>query len=722
MFSKSIKILVLLLMGVLLAACGGAAQPTEAPVAPAPAATQACPEPVPCPTVEPVSKDVPFEALWAASAHAKADAAAFTHWDEETPQEIPVECAKCHSSIGFQDYVGADGSEAFKVDASSAVGTVVTCSTCHNDATKTLSMVKFPSGVEISGLGGEAVCMTCHQGNASMVQVDEAIAKAAVADEDTVSADLGFTNIHYFAAAVARYGTLVKGGYEYAGKTYDALFDHVQGVQTCTECHDSHSLELKLDSCASCHEGVATPEDVRNVRMIASSATDYDGDGDLKEGIFYEVEGVRALTFEAIQTYAVEVSGSAIAYSSDAYPYFFVDTNANGTADADEAVFPNAYKSWTPRLLKAAYNYQTSIKDPGAYAHGGKYIIQLLYDSAQDLNTKLATPVDLSKAQRNDPGHFAGSEEAFRHWDGEDGGIVPKDCVKCHTGMGLPQFIKEGTNISMSATDGLVCETCHSDLSTYARYEVASVRFPSGAVVAFEDAPDNNLCLNCHQGRESSVSVTNAVKGLDVDVASDKIRFRNVHYFAAGATLFGTDAKGVYEYPGKTYVGKFEHDGNLTNCTSCHDAHALMPNTATCKACHGTEELESIRMNSKADYDGDGDTTEGVYGEIEGLSEVLYAVMQAYAKDVVETPIVYSPTAYPYFFADTNGNGLVDTDEKGYASWTPRLLEAGYNYQYVQKDPGAYVHNAPYVIQVLVDSIQDLNSRANTKVPALVRP
>ena len=59
------------------------------------------------------------------------------------------------------------------------------------------------------------------------------------------------------------------------------------------------------------------------------------------------------------------------------------------------------FDAWTPRLLKAAYNYQTSIKDPGAFAHGGKYIIELLYDSIEDLNTKLAEPVDMTALNRN---------------------------------------------------------------------------------------------------------------------------------------------------------------------------------------------------------------------------------------------------------------------------------------------------------------------------------
>jgi len=43
------------------------------------------------------------------------------------------------------------------------------------------------------------------------------------------------------------------------------------------------------------------------------------------------------------------------------------------------------YNAFTPRLLQAAYNYHYVVKDPGAFAHNGKYIIQVLYDSLEDL-------------------------------------------------------------------------------------------------------------------------------------------------------------------------------------------------------------------------------------------------------------------------------------------------------------------------------------------------
>ncbi len=102
----------------------------------------------------------------------------------------------------------------------------------------------------------------------------------------------------------------------------------------------------------------------------------------------------------------------------------FVDANEDGKADVNDTGAPVGYPNWTPRLLKAAYNYQTSVKDPGAFAHNSKYIIELLYDSIEDLNAKLGT-IDMSTMMRNDPGHFAGNTEPFRHWDAE--GEVPGD-------------------------------------------------------------------------------------------------------------------------------------------------------------------------------------------------------------------------------------------------------------------------------------------------------
>jgi hypothetical protein len=109
-------------------------------------------------------------------------------------------------------------------------------------------------------------------------------------------------------------------------------------------------------------------------------------------------------------------------------------------------------------------------------------------------------------------------------------------------------------------------------------------------------------------------------------------------------------------------------------------------------------------------------------GEVSTMAELLLPAIQKYAQDKIGTPIVYDPGTNPYFFIDTNANGVADPDELNsdnrYATWTPRLLRAAYNYQWVQKDPGAFAHNGKYVLQVLYDSLKDIGG----DVTKLTRP
>lgn len=674
-------------------------------------AQAAAPAQEPPTEVDPSTLVIPFLEEWLGSPHADVTAEAFRHWDAEDPAEVPESCAKCHSTPGYMDYLGADDSEAGVVNAPAPIGSVVECQACHNDVTLTKDSVVMPSGIELTNLGDDARCIECHQGRQSKPSVDAAIEKAAV-DDDTISADLSFLNIHYYAAAATKYGTLAKGGYEYDDLSYDGNFTHVEGYDSCSGCHNPHSLEVKVEECATCHEGVASVEDIRNIRMQGSTR-DYNGNGDVEEGIYYELAGMQESLYAAIQAYAAEVIDAPILYDASSHPYFFNDTNANGTGDADEINGDNRFASWTPRLLRAAYNYQTSLKDGGNYAHGGKYIIQLMYDSIADLNSAMAEPVDMTAMSRIDAGHFAGSEEAFRHWDAE--GAVPGSCAKCHSDSGLPTFLAEGVNVSVDPSNGLQCATCHNDLVEFTLYEVEKVRFPSGAVVSA--TPETNLCLNCHQGRESTVSVDRLIGDIAADETSENLRFLNVHYFAAGATRYGTEVKGAYEYADKEYVGFFDHARDMNECTDCHGAHNLEVDVQACADCHDdvdiatVEDLRSISYNFE-DYDGDGDEEEGVGHEIDHLVAELYTALQAAALETTGNGIIYDAHSYPYFFTDTNADGVADpeeiTGENPFNSWTPRLLRAAYNFQYASKDPGAYVHNGRYIVQVLYDSLEDL--------------
>jgi hypothetical protein len=724
--SLLITIGMMLIFGAIITACGTSPAPTAAPTT----------EPTEAPVV--IIPDTPYLADWQGSAHAAVDTEPFRHWDTEDPAEVPTTCAKCHTSAGYRDFLGADGTEASKVEAAIPAkdSQGIQCVACHNAVTISKTTVTFPSGVTITS-GDDTRCMECHQGRESKVSVDAQIEKFAATDPDAVVPPIkddqgndvffGFRNVHYYAAAATLYGGKTHGGYEYEGLTYDSKNTHVQGYDTCIGCHNPHTLKVKVDECAACHENVATVDDLKSVRMV-SSAHDYDGDGNVEEGMFYEIEGLQEALYAAIQKYAADKAGSAIIYDSATYPYFFVDTNANGSVDEGEAAFPNAYGSWTPRLLKAAYNYQVSLKDPGAFAHGNKYIVQLLFDSIGDLGG------DTSGLARTDAAHFAGNTEPFRHWDGEEegNGTVPYGCVKCHTATGLPAYLSSGgTTVvtssgttaivglgSMPAGNGFMCTTCHSEPGGGDRYVVNSVIFPSGKTVSFggTDADgnflpdDSNLCISCHQGRESTTSMNNALRGKEADTVDANIRFKNIHYFAAGATLFGADAQGAYMYEGKEYMTQNLHaseEGKMNKCKDCHDVHALEPKVEACETCHDTTDPTTIR-ETDVDYDGDGDITEGIKGEVDTLAEALYTEIQKYA-EAHGGSIEYNTAAYPYFF---------DAESKGYAAWTPRLLKAAFNYQCVQKDPGAYIHNPKFVIQFLIDSIEDLGG----DVSGYIRP
>jgi Zn finger protein HypA/HybF involved in hydrogenase expression len=659
-------------------------------------------------------------ALFAEAGHADSTSEAFRHWDEDSPPVVPTSCAKCHALGGFLDFA-ADG-----VVDSEAQPAEFDCDLCHTGAEggplRSFASVTFPSGAVIENLGAEAICMQCHQGRASTADVDGAIAGAGVGD-DTPSPSLRFTNIHYFAAAATMYGTLVKGGYQYAGKTYDAKFAHVDGYAECNDCHEPHSLEIRTERCDTCHSNVKGLTDLHDIRFIGS-LMDYDGDGNMSEGIYYEIEGMKTKLYSGILAYSGNVVGVLIGYDSHTYPYFFRDSNGNGVIDPSEANYGNRYTSFTPRLLRACYNYQVVLKDPGGFAHGGKYLLELMYDSLEDLNSAMGGAVSMASLHRGDEGHFDGSSEAWRHWD-EDG-EVQSSCARCHSATGLAGFLATGEDAEAAhIANGMLCTTCHAG-GPPALLQANNIEFPSGDVADLGDS--SNLCLACHQGRASKSSVDRTISS-----SAGPYGFTNIHYFPAAAVLLGVEVHGGYEYPGKTYAGPQEypnHLGRFNTCVECHmgtKAHyshnVAHPKKENCVGCHGQDisqpypggdpakfSFEHIRPANIPDYDRDGNKSESLKAEIQGLEAALYAQIQAYGF-AIGKPIIYDSHTYPYFFNDTNGNGVVNPGEAIYPNayrFNARMLKAAYNYQMSLKEPHGFIHNARYVAQLLVDSIGDL--------------
>ena len=248
--------------------------------------------------------------------------------------------------------------------------------------------------------------------------------------------------------------------------------------------------------------------------------------------------------------------------------------------------------------------------------------------------------------------------------------------------------------------------------------------FPSGFTVS--DAGASTSCLVCHQGRVSTVQVNDTLDGLDDDTVSDKLGFLNVHYRAAGASLYGSDAKGGYEYAGEQYAGQFTHPTPFDSCSGCHDPHTLAVKEDSCATCHtGLQAINDIRLGS-GDFDGNGDQKGGVLSELSNLHASLGEVLTQYASEVAKAPITYHPHYYPYFFEDTNNDGEASDSEATYPNryqhWTPRLVRAAYNYQFYAKDPGIWAHNPRYASQLLIDSVEDIATQLKIDVPDFVRP
>jgi hypothetical protein len=178
----------------------------------------------------------------------------------------------------------------------------------------------------------------------------------------------------------------------------------------------------------------------------------------------------------------------------------------------------------------------------------------------------------------------------------------------------------------------------------------------------------------------------------------------------------GEQGEAGERFEGLRYSGTFVHGGGET-CESCHlelpdhptaEARAAVVSTR-CAACHtGLPSWRHMRPTHPDDHDGDGDSTEPLAEELEGLLALLEERIRA-TSEAVAHPICYHPTRYPHWFDDQDGDGSCDVDEaspsNSYGVWSIPLLRASANYQAVEQDRGAWAHNFDYAAQLLIDSI-----------------
>lgn len=307
-----------------------------------------------------------------------------------------------------------------------------------------------------------------------------------------------------------------------------------------------------------------------------------------------------------------------------------------------------------------------------------------------------------------------------------------EDCQRCHTHEGFVQYVTTGKIDEKSIVEmpsQPTCFTCHDPHKTgdLSLRTTKPVMLPSGKKF---DLGSGNLCAQCHASREKA---SDLVKNLPAEKISGHW---GAHHGPQADMLIGSNA---YEYPGKEYHNA-QHATVIGNsCNECHMSfpakrYALSPelgghsfriegdvthqpklNVAGCINCHS--KLGQVKaknpdtpadkfwwhqselifdIQAKADFDNNG-KVEPLQAEIEGLLNL---------------------------FVNNKGTGYLQKGEvpmykpDGSWNWTKsqliRPLEevaALYNYKLVLEDRSRGIHNAPYTIQILYDSIKSLDPK-----------
>ena len=205
----------------------------------------------------------------------------------------------------------------------------------------------------------------------------------------------GVQDVHYLPAGAVKLGSDVHVGYEYDGKTYVGALSHVGGTQ-CTSCHDPVAQPPHLPDHRRLERHLPRLSRRRQRQSDRRSGVihtlDYDGDGNTSEPLAAEIDGLAASTLAAMQAVAAAPGALLRAGRST--------LTSSRTRTATRAAAPpsrwrrTASPPGRPRSSKAAFNYQLSRTEPGAWAHNFDYMAQLLYDSTADLGG------DVSKLRR----------------------------------------------------------------------------------------------------------------------------------------------------------------------------------------------------------------------------------------------------------------------------------------------------------------------------------
>jgi hypothetical protein len=319
----------------------------------------------------------------------------------------------------------------------------------------------------------------------------------------------------------------------------------------------------------------------------------------------------------------------------------------------------------------------------------------------------------------------------------------------------------------------LKCNGCHTDnMGTLRNPGAANVNYDyvSGgktyakASHTYPDVAGSNVCMACHTGRE----IGETIKGLNDPalLSAGTITtfnfgnsgFINSHYLTAGGQVFTVTG---YEFDGRPYnnITEYRHDkigtpatqqlppyvntGSNGPCIGCHMSrpnnngnHLFLPvsrSTTTyglvtgiasevCFNCHGPSPAVILDMVSEE--------KQQFTAALEALKDQL-ALQRGYyffpynpyfyVTSTYTSPMTACTQNVPVKNWQTGGLTInagsatmpncssIQGDGLGIAGTGPNNMGSAFNYNLLEHDPGAYVHNRMYVKRLIYDSIDWLD-------------
>jgi hypothetical protein len=347
------------------------------------------------------------------------------------------------------------------------------------------------------------------------------------------------------------------------------------------------------------------------------------------------------------------------------------------------------------------------------------------------------------------------------------------NCLQCHSGLTTIDYMNDVQGTSAASVvwgdATLVCISCHDPhasqitedgkglanlrkpvkLSYNSRF--VTTTNPRGGLNTMMDrtaiptgVAEGNLCLFCHQGRESGYTVylnitqnTNVNPYTNPDARLVGINsFQNPHYLESGAILWSKNNWEFLTVSGNPTPNKYSNgisSHQETNCGGCHmgeasendfeGGHTWRPRVEVCQKCHGTTIKNFQDIKAKGDYNGNG-IVESAFAEIGTVNDSVIGtpnsglfgqlVLALQAKGIWYNP---NGSGGQYFYT---GPDYKTT----YTAWTTNTLTASFNLAFMYKAGNcAYVHNVLYAAQILQDSIKAVNGPTKPWVrPAGDRP